>query len=169
MEFAFSPLGKPELASLAPAENSRIHFNLSHSGSSYLLGVRLDSPIGVDIEDRRSINGRDELVERFFHPTELQEFQSLPEELKDEAFLLAWTRKEAVLKATGEGLSAHLDSLQVTLDPDKDCQLRSIDPKWGDVNEWHLSSPPITPESICAIASHQPIKTVKARYFFEST
>lgn len=152
LAFTETELGKPQLAGLPP-EGAQIRFNLSHSGSSYLLGICLRHEIGVDIEQRRAIEDRDELVQRFFHSNEVKAFQQIPEKQKDEAFLLAWTRKEAILKATGVGLTEHLDSLQVTLDPRKECRLLSIHTKWGALDKWNLFTSTSSASSISSVAT----------------
>lgn len=152
LEFSHSALGKPQLEQL-PAEHSDLKFNLSHSGSTYLLGIGKQHEIGVDIERFRTIEDRDELVQHFFHPNEIEAFHQVPENEKDEAFLLAWTRKEAILKATGAGLTEHLDSLQVTLDPRGKCRLISIHPKWGATDDWNLATPISSAFSISSVAT----------------
>lgn len=152
LEFSNDEFGKPRLARF-PNDRAELKFNLSHSGSAYLLGVCLRHEIGVDIEQRRAIEDRDELVHRFFHSNEVEAFQQIPESEKDEAFLLAWTRKEAILKATGTGLTAHLDSLQVTLDPRRECRLLDISPRWGPISRWSLFTPPPSGSSISSVAT----------------
>ncbi|MGH7123465.1 MAG: 4'-phosphopantetheinyl transferase family protein, partial [Stellaceae bacterium] len=56
------------------------------------------------------------LVNRFFAPREAHAFQRLAEAERSPAFLRAWTRKEAVLKAMGTGISGDLSSVEVLTD-----------------------------------------------------
>jgi 4'-phosphopantetheinyl transferase len=89
------PHGKPVLA------DSPVHINLSHTGDTVMIAVA-SSPVGVDVEPGPT--GRDslKLSRRFFSPAEA-----------GERFLRLWVRKEAILKATGEGLPGGLESVRV--------------------------------------------------------
>jgi 4'-phosphopantetheinyl transferase len=93
-------------------------FNLSHSGSVALYAFSADGEIGVDVEldDEDLISER--IAERFFSPAEVTALRSLPVEAQSRAFLTCWTRKEAFIKARGDGLNLPLDSFDVTLTPD---------------------------------------------------
>ena len=89
--------GKPELA------NSEISFNLAHSGGLMVIAIALEPTLGIDVEQVRPLPERDAMVRQFFSQTEQQEFFSVPEPERDGIFFRLWTRKEAVLKATGTG------------------------------------------------------------------
>ena len=113
--FTYGPRGKPFLeTSLA---SSGLHFNLSNSADLALVGLVRGIEIGVDVEYLKPMPDCEEISERFFSESERQVLRSLPRELKEEAFFNCWTRKEAYLKAVGEGLAAALDSFDVTLSP----------------------------------------------------
>jgi 4'-phosphopantetheinyl transferase len=115
LRFSVGPRGKPLLPG-AP-----LSFNLSRSGAFALFAVAGGSEVGVDLERIRAIPDRDRIAERFFSPRELEALGALPPHQRDEAFFLCWTRKEAYVKARGEGLSLPLDSFSVSLsagDPD---------------------------------------------------
>lgn len=92
-------------------------FNLSHSGATALYAFSDTGEIGIDVElDDRDFAGR-RVAERFFSPAEVSVLRSLPAEAQPRAFLACWTRKEAFIKARGDGLSLPLDSFDVTLTP----------------------------------------------------
>jgi len=110
VEFAYGPNGKPGLTD----SSSGIHFNLAHSVDLAVLGVTRASEIGVDVEQIRPMPDADELVERFFSKREADQFRTLPEGQKAEAFFNLWTRKEALLKATGEGIGYLLNRVEVS-------------------------------------------------------
>jgi 4'-phosphopantetheinyl transferase len=111
LEFEYGEFDKPALSS-GP------WFNLSHSGSIALYAFSGESEIGVDVEldDADFAHGR--VAERFFSPSEVGVLQALPADAQPRAFLTCWTRKEAFIKARGDGLSLALDSFDVTLSPD---------------------------------------------------
>jgi 4'-phosphopantetheinyl transferase len=99
--FDEGPHGKPYLPD--PAAPS---FNLSHSGDVALIGIGPPGlEIGVDVELRRTMSDALQLAERHFAPAEIDALRSTPPDQCDHAFLRAWTRKEACLKAIGSGLS----------------------------------------------------------------
>ena len=113
--FAYSARGKPMLA---PRFNSRIQFNVAHSRGAALIGVTCVAPVGVDIERIGPLARVSALVPSCFAPEEQAEFTLLPERIQPRAFYAGWTRKEAFIKATGEGLSRPLHSFAVTIAPD---------------------------------------------------
>jgi 4'-phosphopantetheinyl transferase len=93
-------LGKPALP-----QPSGLHFNLSHSEGLALVGLRESGPIGVDVEVLRPGAADPLVVQRLFSPAEQREWQAAAPPQRDAAFLSAWTRKEACVKALGVGLS----------------------------------------------------------------
>lgn len=114
LEFDYSPKGKPALADA----NSSLEFNVSHSNGLALYAVTRDRPLGVDLEYLRPLPNANRLAQRFFSPGEYAILTSLPTEFQQIAFFKGWTRKEAYLKATGEGLGG-LQGVEVTLTPDE--------------------------------------------------
>ena len=87
-------------------------FNLSHSGGLAALALVRDRRVGIDIEAERPLTDRDLLARRILGPRERERFETLPERARDAALLAAWTRKEAVLKALGTGVSGNLRSIE---------------------------------------------------------
>lgn len=110
LEFTALSGGKPVIAS--PDSARRWMFNLSHSGDFALLAAALNTPLGVDIEQKRSLTDLEQVAERFFSPAErrvLAQTDETPEDL----FFAIWTRKEAVIKALGHGLAMPLTAFDV--------------------------------------------------------
>ncbi len=101
-----------------PALSGGPWFNLSHSGSVALYAFSSTGEIGVDVELERPGRSRGRVAERFFSPAEVSVLRALPVEAQPRAFLTCWTRKEAFIKARGDGLNLALDSFDVTLAPD---------------------------------------------------
>jgi len=122
-------------ASGKPAIPGGPQFNLSHSGGIACLAVHPTLTLGADIEAHRPIE-RD-VAKRFFSPTEYQALMALPEADRVSGFYRIWTRKEAVVKALGGGLSIPLDAFDVTLDKDSAALLR-LDPVYGNQTDWSL-------------------------------
>lgn len=105
--------GKPRLGpSLAPLE-----FNLSHSGAWALLAAARERPVGVDVEQVRDVPEVLSVADTQFSAAEREALRSLPPGERQVAFFRAWTREEAVIKATGEGLGRDLGSFDVGLAP----------------------------------------------------
>jgi 4'-phosphopantetheinyl transferase len=100
------PHGKPVLG------DSPVHINLSHTGDAAMIAVA-SSPVGVDIEPGQS--GRDwlKLSRRFFSGAEAEWVREAGPVVAAERFLRLWVRKEAILKATGEGLPGGLETVPV--------------------------------------------------------
>lgn len=111
LEFAVGDRGKPMLPAYP-----HLHFNLSHSGSLMALAVTGAGPVGVDVERTDTTRRLDDLVDRYFAPGEAAAFRALAEPLRPEAFFDLWTRKEAFIKVTGEGMSRGLASFEVTVE-----------------------------------------------------
>ncbi|HET9211076.1 MAG TPA: 4'-phosphopantetheinyl transferase superfamily protein [Thermoanaerobaculia bacterium] len=112
VRFRYGPRGKPFLES--PGD---LQFNLSNSHEMALVGFVRGPEIGMDIEYLKPMPDCEQISERFFSESERKVLRGIPGRAKEEAFFNCWTRKEAYLKAVGEGLAAPLDSFDVTLAP----------------------------------------------------
>jgi 4'-phosphopantetheinyl transferase len=132
IEFSYSEFGKPFLA------DNNIHFNLSHSKETALFAFCFSADIGIDLEKIRPISDAEGIAERFFAPTEFARFQVLPEEQKDEAFFACWTRKEAFIKAVGDGLSYPLSAFDVCFAPGREAKLNTIRGSKEEAARWSL-------------------------------
>lgn len=104
--------GKPRLAT-----ESGVEFNLAHSADLMVLAVTRGVAVGVDVERVRPMNDAQGIARRFFTPREADWLQYQKGAELERAFFNAWTRKEAILKATGEGISSGLASIEL-LDAD---------------------------------------------------
>ena len=111
--------GKPALQQRGA--DPPLHFNLSHSRGGWLLAVTREGAIGVDLELRDRVPGAVRLAARVFTPAENAQFAAAALQggaCGDTAFLRGWTRKEALLKATGDGFSRPARALEVGLGTD---------------------------------------------------
>ena len=102
---------KPVLAT--DSAHGELHFNLSHSAHVALCAVTRDAPLGVDVERRRVLKDELEIAARHFGPREFAWVREADATQRLERFFTVWTRKEAFIKATGEGLSRALESFDV--------------------------------------------------------
>jgi 4'-phosphopantetheinyl transferase len=108
--FAYEPGGRPLLAIPNAPE-----FNLAHSNGVALLAVIASGAVGVDVEKTKPLSDSDAVAANTMHPSELAAFHALPERERLAAFYRHWTRKEALLKAVGAGLSAEPRNFHVGL------------------------------------------------------
>jgi len=113
LQFRYNSHGKPALASEWGGD--QLAFNLSHSRGMVVYALTKASDIGVDLEYVNQDTEFDQIVEHFFSPREASLFRQLPPDNKQETFFSVWTRKEAYMKARGEGLSLDPRSFDVTL------------------------------------------------------
>jgi 4'-phosphopantetheinyl transferase len=115
VRFQLGSHGKPALVG-----EPELHFNVSHSGQLALFGMAQRHPLGVDVEEARLKPDLIALADRILTAAEMQEFRALSANDQLSAFYQYWTRKEAVVKALGLGLSLEPDQVQVALPPRSD-------------------------------------------------
>jgi 4'-phosphopantetheinyl transferase len=125
IEFVYGARGKPAISNGSSCDPLR--FNLSHSHGLALIGLAREREIGIDVERIRPEFAGEEIAKRYFSAKEIVELSHLPADLRTEAFFLCWTRKEAYIKARGEGLHIPLDSFDVSLTPGLPPELNSSD------------------------------------------
>jgi len=94
-----------------------LHFNLAHSDELALIAFSTRGQIGIDIEKIRIDIDHDNLSRRFFSAREYAALQQINDQDRLSAFFATWTRKEAVVKATGTGIATSLKQFDVTVDP----------------------------------------------------
>ena len=148
VSFRYSNHGKPALVS--ESDPDAIRFNLSHSHGEALYAVSRGREIGVDLEFIRGDLETEQIAERFFSHTEIETLRALPLSLRRHAFFLCWTRKEAYIKARGEGLSLPLDQFDVSLIPGEPAALLSAQSGSVEALRWSLWN--LTPASGYAAA-----------------
>ena len=136
VEFRYGPRGKPELA--GGDTGSGLRFNLSHSGGRVLCALTRELDVGADLELIRPLHNLDGLAATVFSARELAALHALPAPLRQAAFYRCWTRKEAFIKALGDGLSWPLDSFDVTLGPSEPARLLRIAGDPGGPARWCL-------------------------------
>lgn len=114
IELEYAPGGKPRLHSRF---GSDLRFNVSHHEDIAAFAFANGREIGVDVEGVRNLVDQDAIAAMVFSPREHQTYLALDPAQKPRAFFNCWTRKEAFVKALGEGLRHPLDSFDVSLVP----------------------------------------------------
>jgi 4'-phosphopantetheinyl transferase len=138
LQFRHGINGKPELEESSVEE--RLYFNDSHSGGLALYGFSRDCQIGVDIEQLKPIPNLEGIAASFFSRRESRELLSLAPESREEAFIACWTRKEAVLKSTGEGIGTGLAKVEVSIDSRLEKGVVKSDRTLRDGPDWIVHS-----------------------------
>jgi 4'-phosphopantetheinyl transferase len=113
--------GKPEIT--LASRCMPLFFNLAHSGTLALIGVNRGGEIGVDVEKIRPFPALSEIAHRYFTAREWATLENLDAAVREVAFFRCWTRKEAFVKAYGDGLLFGLDCFEVTAAPGEPARL----------------------------------------------
>ncbi|MBL8164258.1 MAG: 4'-phosphopantetheinyl transferase superfamily protein [Anaerolineae bacterium] len=121
LRFSYAENGKPALRG-----NDEVRFNLSHSGDLVLYAFAHCREVGVDLEEVRPLSDLDSLAERSFSPIEVAALHTLPPHQRLSSFFACWARKEAFIKALGNGLSYPLDQFDVSFLPGETTRLLRV-------------------------------------------
>ncbi len=158
-DFVFKILehGKPALANNHQCAD--ITFNVSHSNDLALIAITQKQIIGIDIEKINHESDHQALMKRFFSKVEQTEFQTVPVANMARAFCACWTRKEAFIKAVGDGVSYGLDKFDVTVDPEN--QTPEINLHKPSEETWSAINLPINNEYMACLVSNRDRLTVR--------
>ena len=157
--FGYGLRGKPFLAQSCIGGDLR--FNLSHSGRMAAIALACGREIGVDIESIHRLEDWSPLTGRVFSQRELNELRSLPDRLQREAFFQGWTRKEAYLKATGEGLTDTLPCIEVTLGSGKKPEFIGLPAGPEAARLWEIRTVPLPPGYVGAIVFEKNLESLQ--------
>ena len=135
INFSLGPAGKPALTA-----NPKLQFNMSQSQHLALYGFTLEHEIGVDIEFERPLDDLEVVARYYFAEEEITSLFSLPPDQHITAFIKCWSRKEAFIKAVGQGLRYPLNAFAVTLAPDVPARLLRVDAQPEAVNQWRYAT-----------------------------
>lgn len=137
LRFRYGAHGKPEL-DVPPGADAAFRFNVSHAHGLALYAFTRGRALGVDVERIRDDIEHEAIAERFFSLTEREALRAQPASLRHIAFFACWTRKEAYIKARGEGLSLPLDQFDVSLAPGEPARLLCVANAPHEVARWSL-------------------------------
>jgi len=152
LQFSVGPHGKPALATGFDA--STLSFNVSHSRDVALYAISGGCDVGVDVEHVSADTDVDQMAERFFSPRELATFRLLPSEEKQYAFFTCWVRKEAYVKARGNGLAIPLDTFTVSFSPGEPAALLDVAGYPEEPAAWCLWELDVAPSCAAALAAN---------------
>ncbi|MFN3695212.1 MAG: 4'-phosphopantetheinyl transferase family protein, partial [Ignavibacterium sp.] len=111
IEFSYNAYGKPLISE---PQRSGIHFNYSHSDDFLIFAVSKNIEVGIDIELVKDLPDLIDLAKNYFSDSEFQHFHSLENKIdRINFFYKIWTRKEALLKAAGIGITDDLKSINL--------------------------------------------------------
>lgn len=136
LRFSYSEFGKPSL--ICDESGEAPFFNISHSDDVAIYAVTSAREVGVDIEKVREDFAGLDIAERFFSINEVAALRALPHAERAGAFFDCWTRKEAYIKARGEGLSCPLHLFTVSLAPGRPAALLHTDDDPQDAARWSM-------------------------------
>jgi 4'-phosphopantetheinyl transferase len=150
IKFAYHANGKPSLPD--GLLHTALCFNLSHSEEMLLLAVTYHRAVGIDLETIQPDLDVEHIAEQFFSPAERAELAALPSGRRLASFFSGWTRKEAYLKARGEGMTYPLDRFSVSMDCDKPAKLLDVKDDPREVSRWSFHTLAPAPGYIATLA-----------------
>lgn len=134
LEFIRAERGKPSLKRLT--EEPDIQFNLSHSHNLAILALAHKQTLGIDIEYSNPKHKWKKIIHRFYTEAEREAIFNLPESQQEQAFYQVWTRKEAHMKVTGQGLHLAPHHFTVSVPPDAAAFIENH--KQPDDRDWFM-------------------------------
>ena len=138
-----------------------LQFNLAHSGGLALLAVTRSGAVGIDIERIRPLPDYDRIMRSFFSTAESEAILALPPADQLQAFFTCWTRKEAYLKATGDGITVPLDRFSVAIVPGSPPRLLHVEGAPQEEARWSFHNVPLEPGYLGVVALAGRIQTVQ--------
>ena len=138
VQFRYDPRGKPYLSE--GSGDGALRFNLAHAHELALYAFTWGREVGVDLEYVHPMPEVTQIGTRFFSPRENAVLSTVPEGQRLEAFFHCWTRKEAYLKAIGEGLSRRLDQFDVSLFPGEPARLLHVEGDPQEAARWSIQA-----------------------------
>ncbi len=157
--FEYGKHGKPSIGKRGNAIDLR--FNLSHSGDVAVFAFAVGRELGVDIEAPKASHDFPAMAKRYFSHEEVDALFALPEEKFQDTFYACWTRKEAYIKARGEGVSFALNKFAVSVEPGEQPRLLFSKLAPEDIHRWVFHN--IRPEAdvVGALAIEVPHENLK--------
>lgn len=150
--------GKPFLG--PPFDASGVRFNLSHSGPLLVVAVARHRELGVDVEVLPRSADPPTVGTRVFSAAEQAYLRAAPEAGRAVAFVECWTRKEALIKAGGTGLSVSLSAIDVV--PSHGVAGVADPSGRSSADRWYVASFRPAPDAVAALVVEGPEWTLPA-------
>lgn len=154
IDFHYDTHGKPFLP-----VHPNLQFNCSHTSHAFAIGITQKYNIGIDIEHKDRLVDISKLKKLLFSENELEQFESIPDVYRQQAFIHCWTKKEALLKATGSGLTRPMNEFSLSGSKKETMRFDTVypglkNPKWF-VKNFHLPG-----AIVGALATNGQVKSV---------
>ncbi|HKE55367.1 MAG TPA: 4'-phosphopantetheinyl transferase superfamily protein [Pyrinomonadaceae bacterium] len=150
IRFMYNEFGKPALRT--SLGDRSLEFNLSHADSRALFAVTRQRRVGIDIERMRSDLANETVAKHFFSTREQDDLSTLGPDEWQKGFFTCWTRKEAFVKAQGEGLSIPLSEFDVSLLPEEAARLLKVRNDGTNAANWSLHELSVGSDYVAALA-----------------
>lgn len=147
IEFSTGPNGKPKAIE---TDSKSVHFSFSRSDQYATCAIAIGRRVGLDVERVKLISDMELIAKEIFLGQQLIEWQQLPAQEQSLAFYRGWTRKEAVAKIDGRGISKGVRNIDVpiqhiessncgllklkTVDPEPSRRVNSLSAVWSEWN-----------------------------------
>jgi len=151
VQFCYGVNGKPALA-----DDSNLCFNVSHTHGLALIALAEQRAIGTDVENIKRGSDVKRLAERFFSDSERRALRRLSGAELQAAFVRCWTRKEAYIKAKGDGLALPLDQFDVSIEAGDRDALLATRPDAAEAARWTILDVSVEPAYAAAVAVAEP-------------
>lgn len=152
--FQYGPQGKPYVV------DTTVQFNMSHSEDRIVIGVGYHHSLGVDVEHMARTVEITDIAARFFTENEARQINTLKGSAQRRAFFNVWTRKEALLKAIGSGLSLSLQACEVSIEDETVSTIVACNAPSFDIHDWQVHSQLLTDDYLAAAVVHKDLKVV---------
>lgn len=146
LDFIYTRRGRPVLAG-----HDAVHFSLSHTRDLVAVAVTHGAQVGIDLEYLRQDVAIEDLAPSVFSEDDRRRYDALPADERRAAFFRAWTRKEAYLKARGEGITEGLEQVSVSFSPAQAASIRDAR-DIAAASAWQLVDLPVPPDYAGSLA-----------------
>jgi 4'-phosphopantetheinyl transferase len=155
IELTYTERGRPVFT-----QDDSVQFSISHTHDWVAVAVTLHAKVGIDLEYVQSKLDLLDLAPRIFSESDLRAFQAFPDEEMTAAFFCAWTRKEAYLKARGEGIAEALQQVSVSFGSTETRSIRDVRDKSG-APAWRHHALPVPDDYVGSVACDDSAKLLE--------
>jgi 4'-phosphopantetheinyl transferase len=155
ISFVYGLKGKPSLPGAV------LQFNLAHSDGLAVMAVTRGGAVGIDLERVRTLQDFGSIMNSVFTEGEIEAIAALPAMDQLRAFFTCWTRKEAYLNATGDGITVPLQRFSIPVVPGSPTCMVHVDGASQEVTRWSFHELPLGPDYVGTVAFDGVIQTIQ--------